>query len=387
MSVYFNAARGRWMYNFQRDGARYSGYAADPDTGEPARSKRQAERIEGRLKARLDGAKAKGAKPAPAPSPAGFTMADALAYYAEHKGQHNRTWEGDIKRQIRELLTYFGPDTLVEGITEADVLDYVAWCREQPAMVNTGGPRKGAALVPRSDGAKRAPNTINGFLTALRAAFNLARKVGKVSRVPYVPRLDTGRHVPNPIRPADLDRIMAAAPAHLRDVITLCVMTGMRRSECLTLTWDQVDLDAGTITLEPEGTKANRGRTVYVNGVALEVLRRLNAARPAGQNRVILYRHRGTGRPVPVESVTTAWRATLKRAGLDGRYRFHDTRAAFCSYLAAKGVDPVHIKELAGHESITTTMRYVQASDDRLRAAVASLETVGTGAGGDPGRT
>lgn len=129
-------------------------------------------------------------------------------------------------------------------------------------------------------------------------------------------------------------------------------------------------------------TKANKGRPVYLNAVALEVLKRLDGERPQPRTldqRVILYRHKGKGRPKPIASVKKAWESTLERVGLKepgapARYRFHDTRAAFCSYLAEQGVDPVHIKELAGHADITTTMRYVRASNSRLKEAVTRLE-------------
>lgn len=95
---------------------------------------------------------------------------------------------------------------------------------------------------------------------------------------------------------------------------------------------------------------------------------------PPLPDRVLLYRSKGKGRPRAMASVTTAWLSTLARAGLDGRYTFHDTRDSFCSYLAARGATATDIQKLAGHASITTTMRYTKAADQRLRDAVALLE-------------
>lgn len=60
-----------------------------------------------------------------------------------------------------------------------------------------------------------------------------------------------------------------------------------------------------------------------------------------------------------------------RRAGLEGRYRFHDTRAAFCTALAEHGASAINIQWLAGHASISTTLRCINASELRLRETVA----------------
>lgn len=382
MTIYWNRKRERWMYDFRRGGQRYAGYADHPETQEPATSRRRAEAIEALLKAQADAlVKAEAAENRRALSrPAGFTLAQAMAYYAEHRAKTRRTWKDGIRRKIRELLAWFGPETVVEELTVARVRDYIVWSRDQDVRRYMGGPNGGG--TSRTLGRKRAARTINGYLVTLRAALNLCLADEKVSRVPHIPSEDEPVDEPNPIQRADLDRILAVAPDHLRDVLILCVMTGLRQDECVLLTWRQVDLERGIVTLVAVETKSNRGRPVYLNPAAMAVLTRLDAARPKPRTldqRVILYRPRGKGRPRPIASIKKAWERALEQVGLKepgckARYRFHDTRAAFCSYLAEQGVDPVHIKELAGHKDITTTMRYVKASNTRLRDAVDRLD-------------
>ncbi|HMB11168.1 hypothetical protein, partial [Saliniramus sp.] len=77
-----------------------------------------------------------------------------------------------------------------------------------------------------------------------------------------------------------------------------------------------------------------------------------------------LYRHKGTGVPRPIKDIHKSWGRALERAGLKGRYRFHDTRAAFCTALAELGAN-------------ATTMRYINASDSRLRETVGRLPCIG----------
>jgi len=58
----------------------------------------------------------------------------------------------------------------------------------------------------------------------------------------------------------------------------------------------------------------------------------------------------------------TLLRPAERLAGLPEKGRFHILRHTFCSRLAARNVPMLTIKELAGHASIETTMRYMHLS-------------------------
>jgi integrase len=361
MTVFWNSARSRWQYDFVRNGTRHQGYAENPDTGAPARSKREAQEIEALLKARAR----TDAPPAPrSAAVAGYTLAEALADYAENHARHTRDW-GTQRGHIRELVSRLGPATVIEDMTPEDIDAYIQWSRAQP-------PRRGGATA-------RSPHTINGYLTTLRAALNRALHLRRVRAVPPINTLKGPDDLPNPVRPEDARRIMDLAEPHVRDTVALCSMTGMRLRECLGLRWGQVDLDRATVALDSR-TKAGRGRALFLTEEALAILRRLHAERPAGADNVILYRPRGGGAPRPVNSISRSWKTALRRAGLEGRYKFHGTRGTFCTALADAGADPLAIKELAGHASISTTLRYIRASDTRLREIVGKLPRLGAGA-------
>jgi integrase len=366
MTVYFNRARRRWQYDFIRNGTRYQGYAEHPETGEPARSKREAQEIEALAKAR---ARMETPPVRKSADVAGYTLAEALADYADKHARHKRDWVTQ-KGHLRELLAHFNPATVVEEMTPEDIDAYIQWSRAQPTRRYIGGPASGGDL--RETGRTRSPHTVNGYLTTLRSALNRALRLRRVKFIPPISTLKGPEDLPNPVRPEDARSIMAEAEPHVRDTIALCSLTGMRLRECLRLRWEQVDLDRATITLDSR-TKANRGRALYLTDEALAILRRLHAERPAEAANVILYRFRGKGEPRPVNSISKGWKGALRRAGLEGRYKFHGTRGTFCTALADAGADPLAIKELAGHASITTTLRYIRASDVRLREMVARL--------------
>jgi len=59
----------------------------------------------------------------------------------------------------------------------------------------------------------------------------------------------------------------------VRDALMLMLLTGCRSGELVAMEWDELDLDAGTWQLPGEKTKNGIGRTVWLNGWAVDILR------------------------------------------------------------------------------------------------------------------
>jgi integrase len=53
----------------------------------------------------------------------------------------------------------------------------------------------------------------------------------------------------------------------------------------------------------------------------------------------------------------------------------HKLRHTFCSHLAMRGAPPKAIQELAGHENLMTTLRYMHLSPAARRGAIDLLNT------------
>lgn len=68
----------------------------------------------------------------------------------------------------------------------------------------------------------------------------------------------------------------------------------------------------------------------------------------------------------------------LKRSGegekLEGQASMSFLETTFCKNLVDVGIPIQNIVKLAGHDSIQTTQRYVEASEDDLRKAIQALK-------------
>ena len=91
----------------------------------------------------------------------------------------------------------------------------------------------------------------------------------------------------------------------------------------------------------------------------------------------VLYRH--DGRPLSVGAIRYYMAKAQRRAGLrvvDGRAlgEMHILRHTFCSRLAMRGATAKSVQELAGHQHLSTTQRYMHLSPAARESAIRLLD-------------
>lgn len=145
--------------------------------------------------------------------------------------------------------------------------------------------------------------------------------------------------------------------------VRLLALTGMRRSEVLSLRWEYIDAERLCFFL-PD-SKTGR-KAVPVGPPVLELLAR--APRAVGNPFVCP----GARRGAPLVGIDKAWKRLAKRAGLEG-VRLHDLRHSFASFGAASGIGLPVLGAILGHMDSATTARYAHLADDPRRAGAARI--------------
>jgi integrase len=155
---------------------------------------------------------------------------------------------------------------------------------------------------------------------------------------------------------AEVRRILAVSPAHLKRAIALVHYLGVRpgHSELLSITWDQVDLVAGLVTVVSAQKGGLRYRQVPIPpGLAAQMAAwRIDDGQ--WMSTLVHWRAR------PVERIGKAWRAALARAGITRRIRLYDLRHAMVTRALAAGAPLKAVSEVAGHTRTDTTTRIYQ---------------------------
>jgi integrase len=141
--------------------------------------------------------------------------------------------------------------------------------------------------------------------------------------------------------------------------VRLLALSGMRRTEVLTLKWEYVDFERACIHL-PD-SKTGR-KTVPLGAPVLDLL--AQAPRIEGNPYVCP----GDRPGAPLVGIDKAWARLCQRAGLAG-VRIHDLRHSWASAGAAAHLGLHVIGKVLGHSSTSTTQHYAHLADDPVRAA------------------
>lgn len=135
---------------------------------------------------------------------------------------------------------------------------------------------------------------------------------------------------------------------------------GVRRGEALTAKFSDMSLETATWRLR--NVKNNRARTVYLNDVALEVVKRQRMV--SRWDWVFPARD---GRDAHMADPRKAFARVVKRAEISGVV-IHSLRHSFISAVAQRY--PLQAAgRLAGHQAISVTERYAHAQENQLREA------------------
>ncbi|OFW00890.1 MAG: hypothetical protein A3I61_03935 [Acidobacteria bacterium RIFCSPLOWO2_02_FULL_68_18] len=153
---------------------------------------------------------------------------------------------------------------------------------------------------------------------------------------------------------------------------------GLRLGEMMALEWSDVDLHKRQLTVQHSewkgqltATKGGRLRHVPMTerlAAALKARRHLQGSRVLVQS---------NGEALTMKIVQDRIGSAARRAGV--RPGVHILRHTFCSHLAMRGAPARAIQELAGHQDLKTTQRYMHLSPAAVEGAIRLLDASRTG--------
>jgi integrase len=215
----------------------------------------------------------------------------------------------------------------------------------------------------------RSEVTVNRELAFLKNLFTMAMKWGKASENPVTQvrffREDNGRT--RFLTDEEEARLLAVCHPYLRPLVLTALHTGFRKSELLSLTWQDVDFSGRLITVHASYAKNGETRSIPMTATVKEALYALK--QDANPTTPVFLTHNGT----PYRHIAKVFDAACQRAGLTD-VTFHDLRHTFASRLVTAGVDLPTVQALMRHKTIAMTMRYAPLSPGHKRAAIAVLD-------------
>jgi len=232
-----------------------------------------------------------------------------------------------------------------------------------------------------------APRSIQYSLAIIRQLFNYAKKhdlfqgdnpVSKVS----MPKFDNRRMRFLTHNEADLlleELLKRSKQTH--DMALLSLYTGMRAGEIFSLTWGDVDVLTGILTLR--NTKNSKTRFAFMT----DKIKAMFLSRSCGNVNDLVFPDRNGGKIVQISEAFTRGVNQLKfnEGVTDRRFKvtFHTCRHTYASWMVESGADLYAVKELLGHSDFKMTSRYAHLGQNTLQAAVRQMEAMKTTIGTD----
>jgi site-specific recombinase XerD len=221
---------------------------------------------------------------------------------------------------------------------------------------------------------ERAAATAGLYVVAARGFYDWLVEQGELpeERHPFtrvrVPAPLPDRRLTPPLTPDEVARVWRAAERAgtrswlaLRDRALIAVLcdTGLRVAECVALTRDAIDWQAGTVTVVGKG---GRMRVVPLGVAAQQALDRyLRARERVFPGRWALWLAR-SGTPLTTEGVRLVHQRLGARAGVANLHP-HRWRHTYAQTLLSAGVDRETVRLLLGHRSLETLRIYTAATD------------------------
>lgn len=156
-------------------------------------------------------------------------------------------------------------------------------------------------------------------------------------------------------------------------ILTLFLNCGMRVSELAGISLKDIDPAITKLTVTGKGSKQ---RVVYLNDACRDALQAYLKVRPTdikAKDRDALFISRNRNR-LSVQMIQTMVYKRLKQAGLEGReMSVHKLRHTAATLMYQYGHTDVRVlKDILGHEDLSTTQIYTHISDEQMQKAAES---------------
>tara|TARA_R110002072_G_scaffold302354_1_gene484869 strand:- start:45804 stop:47144 length:1341 start_codon:yes stop_codon:yes gene_type:complete len=291
------------------------------------------------------------------------TLGPFLADYVAHRRDVKASTQLCYRRAVTCLVEFFGVDRRLDSITAGDAERWRIWLAIE-------GNQRDKAFKKLSD------NTVRRRTGRVRQFFGYAIKQGVISSNPFdgLPASVHGNTKRQQFvdQPTIEKALEVTTCPDLRAIIALSRYGGLRSGEPIRLTWEDVDLEAGRLTIHADKTEHHEDGGFRICPIFPELrpfLQRLyDRAKPGidcPMSDPVITRWRSKD-----QNIRTAFQKVLKQAGITPWPKlFHNLRASRQTELL--GIHPVKdVCDWRGNTEAVAMKHYAMATADSFQRAV-----------------
>lgn len=273
-----------------------------------------------------------------------LTFKELFDKYINEYAKHNtKRWKDMIAQMDRQAKCFY--DQKISAIKKGDIL------RTFNDLTNTG------------------TYTANRFLEALNSVFNKAVEWGLMEKNPISgikkhKEKSRDRYIITEEVPRFFEALEAEKNQKIKDFILLSLYTGARKSNVLSLKWDNISFLDKTWYIPGHNTKNSEPQLLPLVDEAIKILKKRKAQNNTGSDWVFPSSASASGH---LEEPRKAWRWILKAAGIED-LRLHDLRRTVGSWMSIAGANTYIIGKALNHKNSQSTDVYVRLKNiDSIR--------------------
>lgn len=281
----------------------------------------------------------------------------------------------EVAQDLRDYYAANGDRSLAEGECRLAHLDRFFRGRRIATLTAADVTR----YVLKRQAGKAANGTINRELAVLNRMLRLAYENKKLTRLPVLRKLKEAAPRQGFFERDQYEAVRRHLPGDLQVALGIAYAFGWRmQSEILMLERRHLDLEAGTLRLDPGTTKNADGRVVYLPAdlkaeLAAQVERVRAQERRLGRIIPFLFPHlRGRYVGQQIRDFRRAWATACKAAGVPGMLR-HDCRRTAVRNMVNAGIPERVAMTITGHRTRAVFDRYHIVSPGDLQEAARKM--------------
>ncbi len=268
---------------------------------------------------------------------------------------------GQAQRHLRLLARWLDESQMPDGLDDIDEDVLAEFLTSDTARRTAKGEAK-------------TPGSVNALRSSVKSFFGHAARADWITRDParFIKRAICSPPPPRALTMKEEERlrgVLDSAEGHeaQRDRVLLELMlgTGIRLSSALGLDVDDVDLDDGILLLRH--MKGGRVDRVFLSTAIRSTFSTFLDHRAAGP----IFASR-EGKRISARHAQRRIRRWREAAGVSSSVTAHTMRHTFGQRLYDRTRDLLLVKAALRHRSITSTLTYAHASEEGLRAALAT---------------
>lgn len=262
---------------------------------------------------------------------------------------YSKTTQNMLPNCVFDFLNYTNKE--LENIDKIDILSYHKHIQNRPNRRASGG---------------LSESYINHHIYALKLFFSYQLEIRKLSTNP-MSTLEFARpkSVPRPVlTQKEIKELFAACETYKeRCILSLCYGLGLRRSEVVHLTLEDVRFK--TKLLYVRQGKNNKRRVIPMNKTVIKNLKNYleKERKPSKQTAFILNIY---GRPMRGNPLNKALKKILERTTIKKEITLHCLRHSIATHLLENGLSVEFVRDFLGHKHLESTQIYTRVKNKKL---------------------